>query len=604
VSVTSPAPTRPSSTAAAVEPPERHFARNPNRFAPAPDSPVGRVILIEDSVDYAALVEEMLLDSFGDNLEVRHHSFVKDACAGLSGSAADCVLLDLGLPDARGLEALQQIQDTSPDLPIVVLSGHEEEQMAVEAVYQGAQDYLVKRHTDTHLLGRSIRYAIERKRSELELAHMAMHDPLTGLPNRTVFMDHLRHALARAERHDTSVAVLFLDLDRFKVINDSLGHEAGDKLLIEVAGRLAGLLRPSDTLARFGGDEFLVLCEDLDTEEQAMDIAERLSACEIEPYEVDVHELFVGLSIGIAFGSSLAEAPETIVRNADQAMYRAKQRETLYEVFEPEMHAEVLSVLEMGNELHHALDCGELRLFYQPQIDLRTGAVFGVEALLRWNHPRRGLLGPAEFVPLAEASGLIVPIGRWVISEACRQLAAWIRAGWGAGAELVMSVNLSPRQLADEDLEGAVAEALAISGIKPRSLCLEMTEGTVAADPQRTGQVLGTLKALGVSLSIDDFGTGYSSLSALGEYPIDMLKIDRSFVSGLAEGAKSRELLGAILALARALGLRSVAEGVETADQLEELRELGCEACQGFYFAPPSPPEGLRTLLGRTGARA
>jgi diguanylate cyclase (GGDEF)-like protein len=589
VSTTSSVPNFPKSS-------ERRFER---RFAPAPANQLHRVVLIEDSVDYAALVEQMLVESFGD-IDVRRHELVKDACDGLSASNADCVLLDLGLPDAHGLEALQQIQDASPELPIVVLSGREEEQMAVEAVYQGAQDYLVKRRTDTHRLSRSIRYAIERKRSELALARLAMHDALTDLPNRTVFMDHLEHALARAERQETSVAVLFLDLDRFKEINDSLGHPVGDRLLVEVASRLNGLIRPSDVLARFGGDEFLVLCEGLETESQAMDIAERLSACEIAPYSVDGHELSVGLSIGIAFGSDRGSAPETVVRNADRAMYRAKRRQTLYEVFEPEMHADVCQALEVGNELHHALKCDELILFYQPQVDLHTGAVFGVEALLRWNHPRRGLLGPSDFLPLAEASGLIVPIGRWVIGEACRQLAAWKRAGWGAGAELLMSVNVSRRHLADEDLESAVAEALATTGIRPGSLCLEMTESTVSADPARTVRVMQTLKALGVRLSIDDYGTGCSSLSALREYPIDMLKIDRSFVAALAGSGMGYSLVGALVAMAKAMRLRAVAEGVETADQVEHLRELGCDACQGFYFAPSAPAEGLRTLLGRS----
>ena len=555
---------------------EHRFER---RFAPAPANQLSRVVLIEDSVDYAALVEQMLVESFGD-IEVRRHELVKDACDGLSASKADCVLLDLGLPDAHGLEALQQIQDASPELPIVVLSGREEEQMAVEAVYQGAQDYLVKRRTDTHLLSRSIRYAIERKRSELALSRLAMHDALTDLPNRTVFMDHLEHALARAERQETSVAVLFLDLDRFKEINDSLGHPVGDRLLVEVASRLNGLIRP--------------------TESQAMDIAERLSACEIEPYSVDGHELSVGLSIGIAFGSDRSSAPETVVRNADRAMYRAKRRHTLYEVFEPEMHADVRQALAVGNELHHALKCDELILFYQPQVDLHTGAVFGVEALLRWNHPRRGLLDPSDFLPLAEASGLIVPIGRWVIGEACRQLAAWKRARWGAGAELLMSVNVSRRHLADEDLESAVAEALATTGIRPGSLCLEMTESTVSADPARTVRVMQTLKALGVMLSIDDYGSGCSSLSALREYPIDMLKIDRSFVAALAASGMGYSLVGAVVAMAKAMRLRAVAEGVENADQVEHLRELGCDACQGFYFAPSAPADGLRTLLGRS----
>ena len=265
--------------------PIRRFERNPNRFAPASDQSVSRVVLIEDSPDYAALVEQMLIESFGE-VDVRQFGYVREACDDTRGGATDCVLLDLGLPDAHGLDALELVQEAYPDIPVIVLSGREEEQMAVEAVYRGAQDYLVKRHTDRNLLSRSIRYAIERKRSELALAHLAMHDALTGLPNRTLFMDHLQHALARAERSKTSAAVLFLDLDRFKVINDSLGHAVGDKLLVQVGERLRGLIRPSDVLARFGGDEFLVLCEDLDSESQAMDIAERLSACEVEPYRV------------------------------------------------------------------------------------------------------------------------------------------------------------------------------------------------------------------------------------------------------------------------------------------------------------------------------
>ena len=257
-------------------------------------------------------------------------------------------------------------------------------------------------------------------------------------------------------------------------------------------------------------------------------------------------------------------------------------------------------MLETGNELHHALDCGELTLFYQPQVNLHSGAVFGVEALLRWNHPTRGLVGPDQFIPLAEASGLIVPIGHWVLDEACRQLAEWKRDGWDPN--LVMSVNVSQRQLVDDSIELAVCDAIARSGIRPGSLCLEMTESTVAEDPIRTADLLQTLKALGVSLSIDDFGTGYSSLSALGKYPVDTLKIDRSFVANLAEPGKGHELLGAAVTIAQAMHVRCLAEGVETAEQVEELRDLGCDACQGYYFARPTPPDGLRSLLGRTGA--
>jgi diguanylate cyclase (GGDEF)-like protein len=556
------------------------------------------VVLIEDSADYAALVREMLSDALGAELELAHYTLLGDACAHLRETEAHCALLDLSLPDAYGLEGLRRIQATAPELPIVVLSGHDDERLALEALQQGAQDYLVKQHANGHLVGRAIRYAIERKASELELAHHALHDQLTGLPNRTLFNDRLELALARTERQPSSVAVLFMDLDRFKVVNDSLGHTVGDELLVEAASRLSRIVRPSDTVARFGGDEFMVLCEDLSGEEEAVTIAKRLEDGVAQPFAIDGHEIFIGASIGIAFAGHPSERPDELIRNADQTMYRAKQRSTGFELFDQEMHARAMHRMETENELHRALDRGELALVYQPEVHLPSGDIFAVEALLRWHHPERGVLEPREFIPLAEETGLIVPIGEWVLEEACGQLARWREQIPSADA-LVMSVNLSPRQLAHPGLVETVAATLEATGVDPSRLSLEVTERTVAGDPERAGAVLDALKVLGVALSIDDFGTGYSSLTALDRFPMDVLKIDRSFVERLGEGPERRAIFAASLRVAEALHLTAVAEGVEEPEQLRELEELGCAAAQGYYFARPGSGETVGELLRR-----
>jgi diguanylate cyclase (GGDEF)-like protein len=561
-----------------------------------------QVVLIEDSPDYADLVTIMVSDALGPKVEVSHHQRVSEACAHLRETDAACALLDLSLPDAQGLEGLRRIQATAPSLPIVVLSGHDDERIALEALQEGAQDYLVKQHADGHLLGRAIRYAIERKRSELELAHFALHDQLTGLPNRTLFNDRLELALARSERRPSSVAVLFMDLDRFKVVNDSLGHSVGDDLLIEAASRLSGVVRPSDSVARFGGDEFMVLCEDLSGKDEAVSIAKRLEEAIARPFQIEGHEIFIRPSIGIAFARHPAEQPDVLIRDADQTMYKAKQRSSGIELFDEEMHTDAVRRLETENELHRALERGELELVYQPQVHIPTGGIFAVEALLRWNHPERGLLEPAEFVPLAEETGLIVTIGEWVLDEACRQLARWTDEVPDA-SELVMSVNLSPRQLMHAPFVETVAATLARTGVDPSHLCLEVTESTVAGNPERVGGVLNALKRLGVSLSVDDFGTGYSSLTVLDRYPMDVLKIDRSFVERLGEGEERRAIFAASLRVAEALHLTAVAEGVEEPEQLQELEALGCEAAQGYYFARPASGRIVGDLLARDRVR-
>ncbi len=554
---------------------------------------LNQVLLIEDSPEYAALVSEMLRDELEGPVEILHRESVRFSREALLDEATDCVLLDLSLPDARGLEALEQVQTVAPEVPVVVLSGDEDERLAVQAVQAGAQDYLVKRQADGNLIGRAVRYAVERKSSELELAYHALHDPLTTLPNRTLFLDRLGHALARAHRTGDWIAVLFLDLDRFKTINDSLGHETGDLLLVEVAERLRTLIRPADTIARFGGDEFMVLCEDIASERDAIALAERLTTGTVEPFTIDDQEIFLGMSAGIAFSRGGDTNAEEMIRNADQTMYHAKAHGSPFALFDEEMHARAVRKLKTENELHRAVDRGELTLHYQPQLSLDGGQMMGVEALVRWRHPGRGLLAPEHFIELAEETGLIIPIGAWVLEQACRQLSAWD----AENAPLLMAVNLSPRQLMDPSLVEMVEKSLHSSGLDAGHLCLEITESTVASDPARALEVLGALKGLGVTLGIDDFGTGQSSLAALDSYPVDILKVDRSLVARLGADAKRVRMLSAVVGLAHALDLFAVAEGVETEAQLDELRDVDCDAAQGYLFSRPKPPEQISARI-------
>ena len=555
-----------------------------------------RLALIEDSPEYALLVRHLLTGELGETITVAHCGSIEEAKPTLVEDDLDCILLDLSLPDASGLEGLKAVRARAPDVPIVVLSGEEDEGVAVQAMHEGAQDYLVKRYTDGHLLARAIRYAIERKQAELELAHQATHDALTGLANRTVFLERLEVTLARIERRELSCAVLFLDLDRFKAVNDSLGHDVGDLLLVEAAERLRLLVRPSDTVARFGGDEFVVLCDDVEDVSDAIVVAERIGVALAAPFHIARRELHIGASIGIAMASDRSRPAEGLVRDADQTMYAAKRRGTSWELFDPDSRVPVTASLGLEGELRYALERDELRLHYQPEIDVHTFGVVAVEALLRWEHPDRGLLPPGEFIPFAEASGLIVPIGEWVLAEACRQLARWREAG-DCEASLTVNVNLSAPQLADRHLPGRVKRILGETGVEASALCLELTETAFVGDLEAAGEALGSLRALGVMLSLDDFGTGYSSLSVLDRYPLDNLKIDRSFVARLDSGERARRLFTAVVGVAGALGLRCVAEGIETEEQLRLITAAGCDAAQGFFLSRPLKPDAMAKML-------
>jgi diguanylate cyclase (GGDEF)-like protein/PAS domain S-box-containing protein len=440
----------------------------------------------------------------------------------------------------------------------------------------------------------------ERKAFEERLEYQATHDPLTGLPNRTLFLDRLELALARSRRSSRTVAVLFCDVDHFKVVNDSLGHGAGDRLLVALAQRLRDALRPGDTVARFGGDEFVILCDELATQQDAVYIAERIHRAVHEPLTIGSTEMFAAISIGIAFATP-DTGPETMIRDADAAMYLAKERgRARYEVYDETMRATLVERLDIESALRRAITRHELRVAYQPTVDLVTGSIVGVEALLRWDHPERGLLVPHDFIDVAEETGLIVPIGSWVIEQACRQAQRW-QAGHPE-AQLLVSVNLSGRQLDDPTLVDTVRDVIERTGVDPNLLGLEITESVVMRDPQASTVTLQALKDLGVRLAVDDFGTGYSSLAYLRRFPVDLLKVDRAFVDGLdpdTGDAEDRAIVAAVVSLAHTLGMEAIAEGVETAEQLAELRALGCDMAQGYFIAKPLPAPALDDLLTR-----
>jgi diguanylate cyclase (GGDEF)-like protein len=433
-----------------------------------------------------------------------------------------------------------------------------------------------------------------------ELAHQVLHDSLTGLPNRALLADRLVHGLAGSRRRGAQLGVMFLDVDQFKVVNDSLGHTSGDELLKHAADRISTAIRPGDTVARFGGDEFVIVCDDISAVE-AEQIGARVLDSLSQPWLAGSHKMHITASLGIAIADDRA-TPESLLRDSDAAMYRAKERgRGRVELFDETLRSKAEHRLASESALHHALERDEFILYYQPIVDLATGSLAGAEALLRWDCPGRGLVSPDEFIPLAEATGLIVPIGAWVLERACRQLVEWqaIAPAQSAASpdRLSISVNLSVRQVRDAGIVEQVAQVLAATGLDPDDLNLELTESVFMEDVDYFGRTLGSLKALGVHLSIDDFGTGYSSLSYLKQFPVDAVKVDRAFVAGLGVDAHDTALVAAIVAMANALDLDVVAEGVETFEQLVELGKLGVPRAQGFHLARPAPAAAITHLV-------
>jgi diguanylate cyclase (GGDEF)-like protein/PAS domain S-box-containing protein len=425
-----------------------------------------------------------------------------------------------------------------------------------------------------------------RKQAEKKLVHDAFHDALTGLPNRMFFMDHLKQSVQRVKRQQQApFAVLFLDVDRFKIINDSLGHMVGDQLLIAIANKLRANVRPGDTVARLGGDEFTILLDSLKSSDDAIDMARRLLSNMSEHFKLPDREVLITASIGIALSTNGYEHAEEVLRDADTAMYQAKSLgRARYEVFDQGMHAKAPDLVEIERDLWRALERDELTLDYQPIVSLRTGKIAGFEALLRWMHPSRGIVSPIEFISVAEETGLIIPIGQWVLNQACRQTREWQKR-YPQKPPLHISVNLSPKQFMQRDLIDQISLALDSGGLSPGSLKVEITEGMVMQNVESTMQMLGQLQALGIAISLDDFGTGYSSLSYLHRFPISTLKIDQSFVSSMSNNQESLEIVRTILGLARNLKMEVIAEGVETLEQAVELRAMNCDYGQGFYFS-------------------
>jgi diguanylate cyclase (GGDEF)-like protein len=679
--------------------------------------------LVEDNDGDARLVELMVQGTFGKDIELSRARSLAEAMELLDTATPDCVVLDLGLPDSDGLEAVRQIKDRAPLMAVVVLTGGVDIELGTEAVTAGAQDYLVKGNTVDETLTRSIRYAVVRKRGEdalyrsqqslaeaqhiarlgsweldlvtdamawseelcrlygypttpapgyeqfferlhpedsssvhallhsaldarkpfdLEhrlvipghgirwvrsqgrvelldtgaplwmrgtaqditeqklaedaLTHQVLHDDLTGLPNRVLLLDRLDQALAKLIRHPSMLGLLFIDVDRFKVPNDSLGHSVGDQILVAIASRLQATLRPGDTLARFGGDEFAILCENLSTERDALSIAARIATAMVEPLNWGEGELIISVSTGIALTESPYTSSESLLRDADAAMYRAKEEgRARSAVFSEPMRAKAVNRLDTEVSLRLALAEHQLEVHYQPLVELPRGKIVGTEALVRWQHPTRGLVAPGEFISIAEETGLIVPLGAEVLREAAQQTKTWQQ--YPGCSELTVAVNLSAVQLKQFDLVDMVEAVLRDTGLAPSTLEFEITESVLMHDASQATRILESLKALGVRLSVDDFGTGYSSLSYLKRFPIDTVKIDRSFVDGLGQDRADSAIVAAVVGVANALNLETIAEGVETPLQLRELINLGCTYAQGYLFARPQLATDLDFIL-------
>jgi len=444
----------------------------------------------------------------------------------------------------------------------------------------------------------------ERKNLEQALTYQAFHDALTDLPNRTLFVDRVERALARAVRRNASVAVMFLDLDNFKVINDSLGHPVGDKLLVTLTERVKRCLRHEDTLARLSGDEFAILIEDVHDAADAQHLAERIQEKVRMPFILDRREVFATVSIGIVVSGPNHTGPDDLLRDADLAMYRAKSNgKARSEMFDQTMNAEASERLALESSMRRAIEREEFRVYYQPIVSLSDVQTVGFEALVRWEHPQRGLVSPAEFIPIAEETGLIVPIGGWVLEEACRQMRAWQTEGV-FDRPLMLSVNVSARQFQGKDLVESIEAVLERTGFDPTNLKLELTESLMMEDVERTILRLHDLKKLSIQIGLDDFGTGYSSLAYLRRFPINLLKIDRSFVGRLGMDPHDDAIVRSIIRLAVDLGMQVVAEGIETADQLAMLRELGCRYGQGYYFSRPVPAHQANLLIAGTNGQA
>ena len=555
-----------------------------------------RVLLIDPDPGSAGRVESLLSNGVPWRFAVTPAAGLPEGISWLARSGFDAIVVEPAANGRPALEMLAQVRLQAPVAPTIVLSAVTDCGAALEAIQNGAQDYLIKGQVDGPFLARAIRFAIARQFLAQRLSELATTDALTGLPNRSLFTDRLAQALSRAPWSKRQTALVFLDLDRFKRINDSLGHPAGDLLLREVARRLRVCVREGDTVARFGGDEFAIILADLADARDVTRIVPKVMETLARPVTLEGHQISITASLGISLYPADGHDVPTLLKNADTAMYRAKEEgRNGFRFYRPAQDARASERLALERALRAALDHGEFMLHYQPRIDIGDRQVVGVEALLRWRRPGFGLLPPADFMPLAEDTGLVVPIGEWALRTAWAQARAWHAGGFDA---LAVGVNLSARQFEHHALVETV-EALLRADSGPTGLELELTEGTLMRNVQVSLPLAERLHGLGLGLSVDDFGTGFSSLSCLSRYPINALKIDASLVRDLPTDTAVAALVSGIVQLAHSLNLKVVAEAVETEAQLDFLRQQGCDQMQGFVFSAALPPDQVPALVRR-----
>ena len=548
---------------------------------------VMRVLLIEDDEDDYLLTRELLVEVFGHKLQLDWTQSWHDGLEQVFEARHDVVVVDYRLGERNGLELVREAVHVGCIIPFIVLTGEGNREIDLEAMHAGATDYLVKGEITGPLLDRSIRYAIERRKAERHLAELAQIDQLTGLANRYRFREFLERCIVRCGRDQRAVALMLIDLDRFKAVNDSYGHAAGDLLLQEIAGRLRRSVRPCDLVARLGGDEFTIVVTDVEDTEYLGATANRILEELRHPINIGHCEVEVGASIGIAVYPTDADSADAIIISADTAMYAGKGLTTAaFHFYTPEMHERALHRLELERSLRPAIQREEFELFYQPQVDLRTGGLIGFEALLRWRHPELGLIAPDHFIELAEESSLILQIGRWALEKTCDQLAVWRSDGL---PEVHVAVNFSARQFQEAGLVELVSNTLDRSDLPHRLLEIEITESGILQEPEEAYRLMNAFANLGIRVALDDFGTGYSSLNHLKAFPGAIIKIDRSFISDIETTASNRAIVQSLISMAHDLELKVVAEGVENWEQLRYLEGHGCDIVQGYLIAKPLP---------------
>ena len=555
-------------------------------------SGVHEVLLVEDDLTDAQLIRRLLASGDdGQRYRITHVRTLDDALLSADEVNPLVILADLHLPDSKGLDTVERILDSYPTVPLVVISAWQDEATSVRSIKAGAQDYLVKGHISGANLRRVIRYAVERKQTETQVERLVHYDQLTGLPNRALLSELTRNAIKRADRQQAGVATLLLDLDRFKEVNDTISHEIGDELLRHVARVLEEVVREHDVVARLGGDEFVVIVDAVTDTKDVVALAERIVSVIEEPVMFADERIETSTSIGIAMYPDDGGDPSDLLRSADLAMHQAKMSRTdRYRFFLDSMQEQARSRVALESALKRAIDKDEYELVYQPQICLLTGSILGVEALLRWWSPSRGLLTPYHFIGALEEFGLINEVGQWVLQTACKQLKQWLDAGLPS---MRVSVNVSAQQFEDADFVSNLAQVLKDTELRPELLELELTESMLMADADAAAVTLKKIRDTGVRIAIDDFGTGYSSLAYLHAFPLNVLKIDRTFVQTAAEPGRAHAISSLIIGLGRNLGLEVVGEGVETEDQCEALRQAGCDAVQGYLFARPMSVDKL-----------